>query len=282
MKAHATGPKNAHLNAQRVSLVRLALKRARAKMTKAAAAAATAANQKDEASKIAEKRPKETMAAEDKGTRSASRKLVKESRKLASIAADPFRLKMKVKLEPLQIDFEKTMMKKKKKKKKSLINECPKCPKTFPTTSGLNRHVKQVHQKTQNKNKKRRRRSSKAATEDEDARPAKRSQKQSLEDSLTCPICDRSFMAKSIFERHLKTSGHGQRQQQQQVSMPLPYATGRNAPHLNVVLQPTMEVGGRKVNKYECHLCQAVFVRVKDLAKHRERQCSAYSNIGKA
>ena len=31
---------------------------------------------------------------------------------------------------------------------------------------------------------------------------------------------------------------------------------GPDVPHLNAVLQPKMEVGGREVNKYECHLCQ--------------------------
>ena len=54
---------------------------------------------------------------------------------------------------------------------------------------------------------------------------------------------------------------------------------GPNVPHLNAVLQPKMDVGGFEVNKYECHLCNAVFVRVKDLAKHRERQCTAWSSV---
>ena len=57
------------------------------------------------------------------------------------------------------------------------------------------------------------------------------------------------------------------------------FVVGPDVPHLNAVLQPKMEVGGREVNKYECHLCQAVFLRVKDLAKHRERQCTAWSNV---
>ena len=59
----------------------------------------------------------------------------------------------------------------------------------------------------------------------------------------------------------------------------LGFVVGPNVPHLNAVLQPKMEVGGREVNKYECHLCQAVFLRVKDLAKHRERQCTAWSHV---
>ena len=56
-------------------------------------------------------------------------------------------------------------------------------------------------------------------------------------------------------------------------------AEGRQLPHFNQVLQPQIEVGGRTVNKYECHLCKQVFLRVKDLAKHRERpMCAAWIN----
>ena len=33
------------------------------------------------------------------------------------------------------------------------------------------------------------------------------------------------------------------------------------SPHMNVVLQPTIEVGGKEVAKYECHLCSQVFLR---------------------
>ena len=36
----------------------------------------------------------------------------------------------------------------------------------------------------------------------------------------------------------------------------LGFVVGPDVPHLNAVLQPKMEVGGREVNKYECHLCQ--------------------------
>ena len=55
---------------------------------------------------------------------------------------------------------------------------------------------------------------------------------------------------------------------------------GKQLPHLNQITQPKIEVCGREVNKYECHLCKQVFLRVKDLAKHRERMmCSAYNNI---
>lgn len=110
--------------------------------------------------------------------------------------------------------------------------------------------------------------------------------KPTIEDTLTCPTCDKVFMAKSILERHLKKSKHGVFEADKDVMAPPPVisqaldkamAEGRQLPHLNAVLQPKIEVGGREVNKYECHLCKQVFLRVKDLAKHRERMmCSAW------
>ncbi len=110
--------------------------------------------------------------------------------------------------------------------------------------------------------------------------------KPTLEDKLTCPTCDKIFVAKSILERHLKKSKHGIFEKDKDVMAPPPivsqaldkaFAEGRQLPHLNQVLQPKIQVGGREVNKYECHLCKQVFLRVKDLAKHRERMmCSAW------
>ena len=110
-----------------------------------------------------------------------------------------------------------------------------------------------------------------------------------LEDKLTCPTCDKIFMAKSILERHLKKSKHGIFEQDKDVRSPPPLiskamdkaqAEGRQLPHLNEIVQPKIEVGGLTVNKYECHLCNQVFLRVKDLAKHRERMmCSAFRNL---
>lgn len=112
--------------------------------------------------------------------------------------------------------------------------------------------------------------------------------KQTLEESLTCPTCDKLFMSKSILERHLLKSKHGIFTQDKDLTAPHPMisqaldkamAEGKQLPHMNQITQPKMEVGGREVNKYECHLCKQVFLRVKDLAKHRERMmCSAWFN----
>ena len=108
----------------------------------------------------------------------------------------------------------------------------------------------------------------------------KSSKRNSVQD-LTCPTCDKTFPAKSIFERHIKTYKHGQYEIYEHATPPPSYIPTSSdepqLPHLNPVLQPTIEVGGREVNKYECHLCNQVFLRVRDLAKHRERMmCTAW------
>ncbi len=118
--------------------------------------------------------------------------------------------------------------------------------------------------------------------------PKKKAVKMTLEESLTCPTCDKVFMARSVFDRHLKKSKHGIFEGDKDIMSPPPVisealdkaaAEGRQLPHYNEVIQPTIQVGGREVNKYECHLCNQVFLRVKDLAKHRERMmCSAWLN----
>ena len=110
--------------------------------------------------------------------------------------------------------------------------------------------------------------------------------KQTIEEKMTCTTCGQNFISKSILARHLQKSKHGIFVEDKDVMSPPPLisqaldkakAEGRQLPHLNSVTQPKIEVGGREVNKYECHLCQQVFLRVKDLAKHRERMmCSAY------
>ena len=106
------------------------------------------------------------------------------------------------------------------------------------------------------------------------------SKRQSSQD-LTCPTCDKTFPAKSIFERHIKSYRHGRYEIYEQATPPPSYIPSSSdepqLPHLNTVLQPKIEVGGREVNKYECHLCNQVFLRVRDLAKHRERMmCTAW------
>ena len=112
------------------------------------------------------------------------------------------------------------------------------------------------------------------------------SKKQTIEEKMTCTTCGQNFISKSILARHLQKSKHGIFVEDKDVMSPPPLisqaldkakAEGRQLPHLNSVTQPKIEVGGREVNKYECHLCKQVFLRVKDLAKHRERMmCSAY------
>jgi len=97
--------------------------------------------------------------------------------------------------------------------------------------------------------------------------------RRSSEQDMQCPTCDKVFLAKSIYDRHLKTSKHGPYQATEEPST----SEGGFSPHMNAVLQPTIEVGGKEVAKYECHLCSQVFLRVKDLAKHRERMmCTAW------
>merc|ERR1719242_1132750 len=108
-----------------------------------------------------------------------------------------------------------------------------------------------------------------------------KSVKRNTVQDLTCPTCDKTFPAKSIFERHIKTYKHGRYEIYEQATPPPSYIPSSKddpqLPHLNPVLQPTIEVGGREVNKYECHLCNQVFLRVRDLAKHRERMmCTAW------
>jgi len=41
------------------------------------------------------------------------------------------------------------------------------------------------------------------------------------------------------------------------------------------------DIGSPTSPRIECHLCGQTFVRVKDLAKHREKVCSAYHNVAK-
>ena len=170
--------------------------------------------------------------------------------------------------------------------------EVQKRPSKSPTKLKLNLSKMLVNNHGQKQPKARKR---KASKEGQDSSPiqsstvVKKARVETIEESLTCPTCDKIFMAKSILERHMLKSKHGLHAVDKDVMSPPPIISqaldkammeGRQLPHLNPVAQPKIEVGGRTVNKYECHLCNQVFLRVKDLAKHRERMmCSAFSNF---
>jgi len=167
--------------------------------------------------------------------------------------------------------------------------EVQKRPSKSPTKLKLNLSKMLVNNHGQKQPKARKR---KASKEGQDSSPiqsstvVKKARVETIEESLTCPTCDKIFMAKSILERHMLKSKHGLHAVDKDVMSPPPIISqaldkammeGRQLPHLNPVAQPKIEVGGRTVNKYECHLCKQVFLRVKDLAKHRERMmCAAY------
>ena len=119
---------------------------------------------------------------------------------------------------------------------------------------------------------------------------SKKKEKRSTSDSLTpslpdyyntleCPDCSKSFVAKSIFERHLQSAKHGIYRYcvspiadtDSSFSSPVPAG-----PHwTQLPLAPATE-GGTPVPKIKCHLCNQTFMRVKDLEKHRDRMCPAY------
>ena len=107
--------------------------------------------------------------------------------------------------------------------------------------------------------------------------------------TLECPDCDKVFIAKSIFERHLQSAKHGiygQCNSSQESdyggmspmisSAPVtPVVQGPALPHWTTV-SPGLTESGEQAAKIECHLCGQSFMRVKDLAKHREKMCQAY------
>lgn len=95
--------------------------------------------------------------------------------------------------------------------------------------------------------------------------------------TLECPDCSRVFVAKSIFERHLQSAKHGiygqvstSRDTDSSLSPQVP-----PTPHWTQSPLPPATEGGSP-HKIECHLCNQTFIRVKDLAKHREKICQAY------
>jgi len=89
------------------------------------------------------------------------------------------------------------------------------------------------------------------------------------ENNLQCPDCDRVFVAKTILERHLYTAKHG-------VYSLYSSDSGPGSPYQKAKL-PKQSINDRAV---DCHLCGQKFIRVKDLAKHREKLCTAYKNLG--
>lgn len=114
--------------------------------------------------------------------------------------------------------------------------------------------------------------------------------------TLECPDCDRVFIAKSIFERHLQSAKHGQYnlysspasdgypQWPGGYSSPLtpqPSSSWGDLGIPTVTVTSSPETASPGSPKIECHLCGQTFVRVKDLAKHREKVCSAYHNMAK-
>jgi uncharacterized C2H2 Zn-finger protein len=96
--------------------------------------------------------------------------------------------------------------------------------------------------------------------------------------TLECPDCCKVFVAKSIFDRHLQSARHGH------------FKLGPGSPGSDGPLWPASlpappclpsspSTPSPGPSKIECHLCGQTFVRVKDLAKHREKVCSAYHNM---
>lgn len=81
--------------------------------------------------------------------------------------------------------------------------------------------------------------------------------------SLQCSDCDKVFVAKSILERHQYTAKHG-------VYGTYSSDSGPGSPSLH----------HRTERQVDCHLCGQVFVRVKDLVKHRQKVCTAWQNPG--
>jgi len=98
--------------------------------------------------------------------------------------------------------------------------------------------------------------------------------------TLECPDCERVFIAKSIFERHLQSAKHGIYAQvntsndSDHYMSPSPRTP--TVPHWTTSPLAGSDSGSGSPHKIECHLCGQSFVRVKDLAKHREKMCTAY------
>ena len=95
--------------------------------------------------------------------------------------------------------------------------------------------------------------------------------------TLECPDCERVFIAKSIFERHLQSAKHGIYSQcNSSNDSELDMSPVTPVPHWTQSPISPHDSGSGSPHKIECHLCGQSFVRVKDLAKHREKMCQAY------
>jgi len=89
--------------------------------------------------------------------------------------------------------------------------------------------------------------------------------------TLECPDCERVFIAKSIFERHLQSAKHGIYSMYS--SSESEYFQSPNRFTASMAAAPAPDSPRDKI---ECHLCSQTFVRIRDLAKHREKMCQAY------
>ena len=94
--------------------------------------------------------------------------------------------------------------------------------------------------------------------------------------TLECPDCDRVFIAKSIFERHLQSAKHGIYSMYSSESDHLQSPPSSTAEFWAAADKQKALVDPDSPRKIECHLCGQNFVRVRDLAKHREKMCQAY------
>lgn len=92
--------------------------------------------------------------------------------------------------------------------------------------------------------------------------------------TLECPDCGKVFIAKSIFERHLQSAKHGIYAQCNSNSDSDSFTP--QTPPVPHWTETPFQADAGSPHKIECHLCSQTFVRVKDLAKHREKMCQAY------
>jgi len=86
--------------------------------------------------------------------------------------------------------------------------------------------------------------------------------------TLECPDCERVFIAKSIFERHLQSAKHGIYSMYSSSESDYFYSPTKSTAVSSDPDSPR--------DKIECHLCSQTFVRIRDLVKHREKMCQAY------